>query len=65
MASPFAVGDLVMFRNRAQIGIGLEVQDVDTNMFDSFVKVDWKWWPSTCFQPLSEWLKANPHYKRT
>jgi hypothetical protein len=54
--NPFKVGDRVMFANRTQITSGgMPIEIVDTNMFDTLLKVDGKWWPTTCFIPLDEW----------
>lgn len=38
--APWKQGDQVMFKNRSQVTVGgMTVEEVDTNMFDSRVKV--------------------------
>ncbi len=54
--APWKEGDLVMFKSRCQTGVGgMRVEAVDTNMFDSRVKVDGKWWASGCFISFEAW----------
>ena len=51
-------GDLVMFANRCQsCEGGMRVQDVDTNMFNTLLKVEDKWWTPGCFITFDEWRR--------
>lgn len=64
--APWKEGDLVMFKNRSQSGVGgMRVEAVDTNMFDSRVKVEGKWWSVGCFISFEAWkaqcAQARPH----
>lgn len=55
----FQVGDLVMFRHRTQIcESGMRVQEVDTNMFDTRLKVNDQWWVPENFMPFDEWVRT-------
>lgn len=57
------VGDLVMFAGRAQTsGSGMLVTKVDTNMFNTLIEVDGKWWTPGCFMPYEEW--RNRHFRK-
>lgn len=49
--APWKQGDQVMFKNRSQVTAGgMTVEEVDTNMFDSRVKVQGKWWAAGCLK---------------
>lgn len=52
----YNIGDLVMFRNRTQTcSTGMKIEAVDTNMFDTRLKVNGLWWVPTNFMPFDEW----------
>lgn len=52
----FKVGDYVMFAKRCQTTSGgMPVQAVNTNMFDTRLKVDGQWWSPECFVSLEAW----------
>lgn len=53
----FKVGDLVMFANRCQTSpCGMRVDEVNTNMFNTLLKVDGKWWVPECFITYDAWV---------
>jgi hypothetical protein len=61
--SDFKVGDLVMFKNKAQnCTSGMEIEEVDSNMFDTLLKVKGLWWTPGCFQPFEEWQKKYQRF---
>lgn len=63
--SPFNVGDLVMFKNRCQPSAGgMPVEAVDSNMFDTKIKVAGQWWSPTAFVSHEGWLQAQREGKR-
>ncbi len=54
--APWKQGDQVMFKNRSQVTVGgMTVEEVDTNMFDSRVKVRGQWWAAGCFMSFADW----------
>lgn len=58
--SNFNVGDLVMFKNRCQVSAGgMRVEEVDSNMFDTKLKVNGQWWSPTAFIRREDWLRAQ------
>lgn len=57
--SKYKQGDLVMFANRVQnCTTGMVVQSVDSNMFDSRLKVNDLWWTEDCFMPFTKWKQG-------
>ena len=52
----FQVNDLVMFRMRCQTtSAGMRVEAVDSNMFDTWYKVNGQWWMAANLMPFDEW----------
>ena len=59
----FKVGDLVMFKNRANFtSDGMKVEEVNSNVFDTLLKVDSKWWRPGSFIALEDW-KSNVFHR--
>jgi len=59
MSAPkYAVGDLVMYNGRAQTtSTGMPIQEVDSNMFNTMYKVDYKWWNEGNLMSFEDWKK--------
>ena len=59
-ASPFQVGDRVMFARRCQTTTaGMPVEAVDITMFDVRLRVNGQWWVPECFMPFEQWRRQQ------